>query len=260
MPPSPLPQGRTMRRAALSAPAPRRVIAHRALRRSFLKQRPHSPRGPLLGRGYVVLAVTAHTASSASLEPSRRLPVLRLYAGSLPYGRVLARPQTFPTLSDRSFPWCHRPYAGEPCGCMHPIPSPQALAFALVARARHSHSPQLALSAPYWELLVVALTTLQRSLDAAAPRFARTPGPADLGPAGPGRRALLLPGFHAQESPPERAGYHYLGNRTTPRAGLPPAGSMLLWAARDDELMLDHVLHIALQPWAHLTQIDSPFA
>ena len=105
---------------------------------------------------------------------------------------------------------------------------------------------------------MVALTTLQRSLDAAAPRFARTPGPADLGPAGPGRRALLLPGFHAQESPPERAGYHYLGNRTTPRAGLPPAGSMLLWAARDDELMLDHVLHIALQPWAHLTQIDSP--
>ena len=48
---------------------------------------------------------------------------------------------------------------------------------------------------------------------------------------GPGRRALVLPGFHAQGSPPGRAGYDYLGNRKTPRAGLSPAGSMLLWAA-----------------------------
>jgi hypothetical protein len=47
----------------------------------------------------------------------------------------------------------------------------------------------------------------------------------------PGRRALVLPGFHAQGSPPRRAGYDYLGNRTIPRAGLSPAGSMLLWAA-----------------------------
>jgi len=50
-------------------------------------------------------------------------------------------------------------------------------------------------------------------------------------PVGPGRRALVLPGFHAQGSPPGRAGYDYLGNRKTPRAGLSPAGSMLLWAA-----------------------------
>jgi hypothetical protein len=50
-------------------------------------------------------------------------------------------------------------------------------------------------------------------------------------PLGPGRRALVLPGFHAQGSPPGRAGYDYLGNRKTPRAGLSPAGSMLLWAA-----------------------------
>jgi hypothetical protein len=50
-------------------------------------------------------------------------------------------------------------------------------------------------------------------------------------PMGPGRRALVLPGFHAQGSPPGRAGYDYLGNRKTPRAGLSPAGSMLLWAA-----------------------------
>src|SRR5207244_2924223 len=54
---------------------PRRVIAlngHYA--RPSLQRRPRSPRGPLLKRGYVVLAVIAHTASAASLEPSRRLP------------------------------------------------------------------------------------------------------------------------------------------------------------------------------------------
>jgi hypothetical protein len=50
-------------------------------------------------------------------------------------------------------------------------------------------------------------------------------------PVGPDRRALVRPGFHAQGSPPERARYDYLGNRKTPRAGLSPAGSMLLWAA-----------------------------
>ena len=35
------------------------------------------------------------------------------------------------------------------------------------------------------------------------PRIARAPGPTDLDPKlGPGRRALVLPGFHAQGSPP----------------------------------------------------------
>jgi hypothetical protein len=112
--------------------APRRVIAASGTTPSrSCKRRPRSPRGPLLGRGCVVLAVIAHTTSAASLEPSRRLPVSRLYAESLPYGRVLAGLQTFPTLRHRSFPWCHCLYAGEPCGCMYPIPSPQTLAFAL---------------------------------------------------------------------------------------------------------------------------------
>jgi len=112
--------------------ASRRVIAaKRHYAQPSLKRRPRPPRGPLLGRGYVVLTVIAHTASAASLQPSRRLPVLRLYAESLPYGRVLAGLQTFPTLRRRSFPWCHRLYAGEPCGCSYPIPSPQTLAFAL---------------------------------------------------------------------------------------------------------------------------------
>ena len=116
--------------------------------RPIPKARPHPPRGPLLGRGCVVLAVIAHTTSAASLRPSRRLPAVRLYAGSLPSGRVLAGTQTFPALSHRSVPCCHRPYAGEPCGCTCPIASPQTLAFAHATRARRSRSPQLALSAP----------------------------------------------------------------------------------------------------------------
>jgi hypothetical protein len=112
--------------------APRRVIAASGTTPGLsCKRRPRSPRGPLLERGCVVLAVIAHTASAASLEPSRRLPVLRLYAESLPYGQVLAGLQTFPTLRRRSFPWCHCLYAAEPCGCSYPIPSPQTLAFAL---------------------------------------------------------------------------------------------------------------------------------
>jgi hypothetical protein len=112
--------------------APRRVIAASGTTPSrSCKRRPRSPRGPLLGRGCVVLAVIAHTASAASLQPSRRLPVLRLYAESLPYGRVLAELQTFPTLRHRSFPWCHRLYAEELRGCTCPIPSPRTLAFAL---------------------------------------------------------------------------------------------------------------------------------
>jgi hypothetical protein len=132
LPPSPPPEDLTMRRAAHTGTAPRRVIAASGTTPGLsCKRRPRLPRGPLLERGCVVLAVIAHTASAASLEPSRRLPVLRLYAESLPYGRVLAGLQTFPTLRHRSFPWCHCLYAGEPCGCSYPIPSPQTLAFAL---------------------------------------------------------------------------------------------------------------------------------
>ena len=149
-PPSPPHQGHDHDRRDAS----RRVIAlleHYA--RPFPRRRPHSPRGPLLERGYVVLAVIAHTASAANLKPSRRLPS-RLYAGSSPYGRVLAGLQTFPALSHRSFPRCRRPYAGEPRGCSRPIASPRTLAFAKSSTARRSQTPQLALSTPQGELLV----------------------------------------------------------------------------------------------------------
>jgi hypothetical protein len=156
LPPSPPPEDLTMRRAAIPAPAPRRVIAASGTTPGLsCERRPRLPRGPLLKRGCVVLAGIAHTASAASLEPSRRLPVLRLYAESLPYGQVLAGLQTFPTLRRRSFPWCHCPYAGEPCECSYPIPSPQqTLAFALFPRARRSQTPQLAMSTPPRGLLV----------------------------------------------------------------------------------------------------------
>ena len=70
--------------------------------------------------------------------PPDDFPCLRLYAGSLPYGRVLAGVETFPALRHRSFARCHRPYAGEPCGCTYPIPSPQTLAFAFLRQARRS--------------------------------------------------------------------------------------------------------------------------
>jgi hypothetical protein len=129
------------------------TLAADELERPFPRRRPHSPRGPLLERGYVVLAVIAHTASAANLKPSRRLPS-RLYAGSSPYGRVLAGLQTFPALSHRSFPRCRRPYAGEPRGCSRPIASPRTLAFAKSSTARRSQTPQLALSTPQGELLV----------------------------------------------------------------------------------------------------------
>jgi len=175
LPPSPCQVVRPWRRVALTGATPRRVLAPEGTTPGpSPKQRPHPPRGPLLERGCVVLAVIAPTASAASLRPSRRLPAFRLYAGSLPSGRVLAGTQTFPALSHRSLPCCHRPYAGEPCGCTCPIASPQTLAFAHATEARRSHSPQLHLSAPckgssWW----TRLTTLQRSLDAAAPRLAR---------------------------------------------------------------------------------------
>ena len=66
-------------------------------------------------------------------------------------------------------------------------------------------------------------------------------------PRGSSRRALVLPGFHAQGSPPGRAGYDYLGNRKTPRTGLSPAGSMLLWAAPERTLSPDN-RHPAARP------------
>ena len=139
---------------------------------------------------------------------------------------------TFPALSHRSLPWCRRPYAESPAG-----------AHVRFLPRRHWPSPcSNGLGAPTFPQL--AMSTPQRGLlvgdrhDAAAIRLTLRPqgllAPLDQPtstPVGPGRRALVLPGFHAQGSPPGRAGYDYLGNRKTPRAGLSPAGSMLLWAA-----------------------------
>jgi len=152
--------------------------------------------------------------------PSRRLPVSRLYAGPSPYGRVLADVETFPALRHRSFPWCHRPYAGEPCGCTRPIASPQTLAFALLRQARRSQLPQLALSTPQRGLLV------GHGNDAAAIRLMLRPqglfAPLDQPTStskSRGRRVLVLPGFHAQGSPPGRAGYDYLGTSDNSQGG-----------------------------------------
>jgi len=139
----------TIRHAAHTGTVPRRVIALTGttpgLSPSDGRARPEALRS-----SEVVLS------SPSSLlrpqppvsTPSRRLPVSRLYAGPSPYGRVLAGMETFPALRHRSFPWCHRPYAGEPCGCTRPIASPQTLAFALLRQARRSQIPQLALSTP----------------------------------------------------------------------------------------------------------------
>jgi hypothetical protein len=68
------------------------------------------------------------------------------------------------------------------------------------------------------EFLVVTLTTLQRSLYAAAPSVAR-PLDQSTSTRWPGRRVLILPGLHAQGSPPERAGYDYLGTSDNSQDG-----------------------------------------
>ena len=124
----------------LTGTVPRRVIAHNGhyARPSLqtaaaLAQRPFARARLCCPRRHRYYGLS---------RQSRRLPttsrVLRLYAGSLPYGRLLAGIETFPALRHRSFARCHRPYAGEPCGCIRPIPSPQALAFAFYRQARRS--------------------------------------------------------------------------------------------------------------------------
>jgi hypothetical protein len=103
--------------------APARDSRKRHYAQPSCKQRPRSPRGPLLGQGCVVLAVIAHTASAASLEPSRRFPVSRLwlYAESLPYGRVLAGLQTFQQIRGLNVPlW--EPQPNSMCGILRQFP------------------------------------------------------------------------------------------------------------------------------------------
>ena len=165
--------------------------------------------------------------------PSRRLPstvirrALRHTVGSW------LGTDTFPALSHRSLPWCRRPYAGEPCECTRPIPSPQTLAFAQFQGARRSHAPQLALSTPqqaggsWW----IHITTLQRSLHATAPRLA-CPLSQPTSPAH--RRAVgyvYIRAFTPQGHPRDVPDMTTWAHRTTPRTGLSPAGSMLLRAA-----------------------------
>src|ERR1035441_7729001 len=193
--------------------APRRVIAASGTTPSLsCKQRPRSPRGPLLRRGCVVLAVIARTASAASLEPSRRLPVLRLYAEPLPCGRVLAGLQTFPTLRHRSFPWCHRLYAEEPRGCICPI-----------LPRRHWPSPcSNGLGAPTFPQL--AMSTPQRGLlvgdrhDAAAIRLTLRP------------QGLLAPLDQPTRPQEGRAAGHLYFRAFTPKGRPPGAPDMTTWA------------------------------
>ena len=144
--------------------------------------------------------------------PSRRLPVSRLYAGPSPYGRVLADVETFPALRHRSFPWCHRPYAGEPCGCTRPISSPQTLAFALLRQARRSQLPQLALSTPQRGLLV------GHGNDAAAIRLMLRP------------QGLLAPLDQPTTTPRDRAAGHLYFRAFTPKGRPPSAPDMTTWA------------------------------
>src|SRR5712691_5993265 len=57
---------------------------------------PPSPRGPWLFEGSLRLASSLTPSSAASLGPSLRLPVSRLYEGALPCGTLLAGSETFP--------------------------------------------------------------------------------------------------------------------------------------------------------------------
>ena len=164
--------------------------------------------------------------------PSRRLPVSRLYVGSSPYGRVLADMETFPALSHRSFPRC-RPPIRRGALRVHAsdcFPADTGLRPSTTGSALPN--PLLALSAPQTrELLVVHADDAAAFASCCGPKGCSHPWPTDLAPEEPGRRVLVLPGFHAQGSPPGAPDMTTWAHRTTPRAGLPPAGSMLLRAA-----------------------------
>src|SRR3954451_14726604 len=56
---------------------------------------PPSPRGPWLFQGSLRLASSLTPSSAASLDPSARLPSSVIRTG-LPYGTLLAGPETFP--------------------------------------------------------------------------------------------------------------------------------------------------------------------
>ena len=233
LPPSPCQVVRPKRHAALTGTAPRRVIAPQGTTPGpSPRHRPRPPRGPLLGRGCVVLAVIARTASAASLRPSRRLPVLRLYAGSLPSGRVLAGTQTFPALNIDPCLGATAHTPGSPAGARVRFLPRRRWPSPMRQRLGAPGSPQLALSAPpQRELLVDGLTTLQRSRDAAAPRLARPlsqpTSTKTVGPSG-----TCTSGSTPRSRPPDAPDMTTWVHRTTPRTGLSPAGSMLLRAVR----------------------------
>ncbi len=137
-----------------------------------------------------------------------------------------------PRVEHRSLPWCRRPYAGEPCGCTCPVTSPQTLAFAHATEARRSQDSTAGLehSPTKRELSVDAFTTLQRSLDATAPRLARPLSqPTSTDTAGPSGTCTS---DSTRCHPPGVPDMTTWAHRTTPRAGLSPAGSMLLRADR----------------------------
>src|SRR5712691_1861977 len=91
---------------------------------------PPSPRGPWLFQGSLRLASSLTPSSAASLGPSLRLPVSRLYEGALPYGTLLAGSETFPLSFHRwSVPPCHPPSTpGMPTGaCIQFFPDGYSL-------------------------------------------------------------------------------------------------------------------------------------
>ena len=79
-------------------------------------------------------------------------------------------------------------------------------------------TPQLALSAPERELLVDTITTLQRSLDAAAPSVGRPLDQPTSTRNWPGRRDLCVRAFARGDRPPSAPDMTTWAHRTSPRA------------------------------------------
>ncbi len=234
LPPSPPPEDLTMRRAAIFGTcAPARDSRKRHYAQSFLQatatltQRPFAQARlccPRRHRSYGLSRQSGALSATSRFAVIRRILAIRSGLGWAP---------DLPHFETSILSLVPLPLRRRALQVLVSDSFPQTLAFALFPRARHSQTPQLAMSTPRRGLLV------GNRNDAAAIRLTLRPqgllAPLDQPtstPLGPGRRALVLPGFHAQGSLPGRAGYDYLGNRKTPRAGLSPAGSMLLWAAR----------------------------
>ena len=82
-----------------------------------------------------------------------------------------------------------------------------------------------------WEFLVDTITTLQRSLNAAAPSVARPLDQPTSTRSWSGRRDLYFRAFTRGGRPPSAPDMTTWAHRTSPRAGLAPAGSIRLRAA-----------------------------